>query len=115
MNGMTPSQHIEAAATANQDSLNTYDPLKSYELAAFAIKHAQEAGKLGGDPTRPKAHEYVERTGHQYAFYAARRAYDSAKLYAKRRDGAKTQSALMKVHRAAFIALGGSPSNVSRR
>ncbi len=112
---MNASDHIEVAAKANQDALNTYDPLKAYELAALAIKHAQEAGKLGGDPTRPKTHEYVERTAHQRAFYAASRAYDSARLYAKRRDEAKALSALMKVHRAAFIALGGSSKNVSRR
>ena len=112
---LTASQHIDAAARANQDALNTYDPQKAYEFAARAIEHAKAAGQLGGDPTRPQAHEYVERTAHQNAFYAARRAYDSAKLYRNRKDEAKSQSELMKMHRAAFIALGGSPKNVSRR
>lgn len=112
---MNASDHINAAAKANQDSVNTYDPMKSYDFALSAIEHAQEAGRLGGDPTRPKSHEYVERTAHQHAYYAARRAHDTAKLYAKRRAEAKELSAMMKIHREAFIALGGSPKNVSNR
>jgi hypothetical protein len=112
---MTPSQHIEAAAKANQDSLNAYDPIKAYEFALLALKHGQEAGKLGGDPTRPDTHEYVQRTAHQRAFFAASRAYDKAKLYKDRKAEAKELSAMMKLHRTAFIALGGSSKNVSRR